>query len=162
MNSIAIAKFGGFVAAYFILCIPVFAIEEVEGTQANRFTLERVDDKFVRLDKQTGQISVCKFLDENLICRIAVDDRDALINEISNLQNRIDNLDEKLNADSGDKPNIGERQKTIPKIQEELSPIEKNLERNFENALKYSNKIMRRFFDVMRELRLDFEDEKFE
>lgn len=162
MNLIKIAKFCGFIATYCMFCIPVFALDEVEGTQANRYTLERVDDNFVRLDKQTGQMSICKFSNENLICRIAADDRDALINEISNLQNRIDNLDKKLKATFDDGTNLRERQNAIPKNQEELSQNEKILEKNFESALKYSNKIMRRFFDVMKELRLDFKDEKFE
>lgn len=154
-----------------MLCTSAFAFEELEGTQANRYTLERVDDNFIRLDKNTGQISICKFSHETLVCRMALDDRNVLENEITILQNRIASLENNSNTapnkvTPNDGTNIPTPPNNIPKKPKELSPeekiIEKNLDKNFESALKYSNKIMRRFFDVMKELRLEFEDEEIE
>jgi hypothetical protein len=42
---------------------------------ASRFQLERSGDHFVRLDRQTGAMSLCEEKDGSLVCRMAADER---------------------------------------------------------------------------------------
>lgn len=167
---------------FFMLPVSAYALDELEGTQADRFTLEQVDGKFVRLDKKTGQVSVCEFSAENLICRMAADDRNALVDELTDLQNRIatledDDVESPFDMDAGEiKPkkdipsgdenaSDGAQKKSTGKKLDEAEnksldhAMEKEMDDEFEDALKYSNKVMRRFFDVMKKLRTDFEND---
>lgn len=149
----------------FMLPASASALDELEGTQADRFTLERVDGKFVRLDKKTGQVSVCEFSLENLICRMAADDRNALVDELTDLQNRIAILEgDNDDSSSGSKAGKVKPKKDIPNPDKKAdrsldNEMEEKLDEEFEDALKYSNKVMRRFFDVMKKLRTDFEND---
>lgn len=151
---------------FFMLPASSSALDELEGTQGDRFILERVDKKFVRLDKETGQISVCEFSAENLICRMAADDRDALVDELTNLQNRIATIEDSNAKSLPDmEPNKVKPKKDIPNADKESNDkaldnaVEEKLDAEFEDALKYSNKVMRRFFEVMKKLRTDFEND---
>mgnify|MGYP000008095682 CR=1 FL=1 len=58
---------------------------------AARFQLERSGDHFVRLDKQTGAMSLCEEKDGSLVCRMAADERaayDRLSDRVSALENK--------------------------------------------------------------------------
>lgn len=57
-----------------------------------RFQIERTPDGFVRLDRSSGAVSVCRFEDENLNCRASEDERAALQDEIDRLAARVDAL----------------------------------------------------------------------
>jgi hypothetical protein len=112
-----------------------------EMTDESRYQLNREGDSFVRLDRKTGAMSVCKLKGENLVCRMAADDRDALQDEIGDLQDRIARLE---NKDRSGRKSEGEDEDSGYPLDEE-----------FEQAMEYSSKVIRRFFDVMKELRDD-------
>jgi hypothetical protein len=52
----------------------------------NRFTCNRVDDGFLRLDMRSGQVSLCRRGADGWSCDIVPDDRGAVDNEITRLR----------------------------------------------------------------------------
>src|SRR5215475_444189 len=52
----------------------------------NRFTCNRVDDGFLRLDMRSGQVSLCRRGADGWSCDIVPDDRGAIDNEIARLR----------------------------------------------------------------------------
>jgi hypothetical protein len=63
-----------------------------------RFQLERSGDLFVRLDKQTGAISLCTEQDGNLVCRMAAEERAAYNEELDRLNARVTALEKAVAA----------------------------------------------------------------
>jgi len=62
------------------------------ATRASRFTFNRVDDGFLRLDNQTGQIAYCSPHAVGWACQAVPEDRTALEKEISRLKDEIAGL----------------------------------------------------------------------
>lgn len=60
-----------------------------------RFQLERSGDHFVRLDRQTGAMSLCEEKDGALVCRMAADERAAYESELDRLSDRVTALENK-------------------------------------------------------------------
>lgn len=52
----------------------------------NRFTCNRVDDGFLRLDMRSGEVSLCRRGTDGWSCDIVPDDRGAIDNEIARLR----------------------------------------------------------------------------
>jgi hypothetical protein len=61
---------------------------------ASRFQLERSGDHFVRLDRQTGAMSICQDKDGALVCRMAADERAAYEDELDRLSKRVTALEQ--------------------------------------------------------------------
>jgi nucleotide-binding universal stress UspA family protein len=62
------------------------------ATRASRFSFNRVDDGFLRLDNQTGQIAYCSPHAVGWACQAVPEDRAALETEISRLKDEIAGL----------------------------------------------------------------------
>ena len=62
---------------------------------ASRFQLERSGDHFIRLDKQTGAMSLCEEKEGSLVCRMAADERAAYEDELDRLSERVGALENK-------------------------------------------------------------------
>ena len=60
-----------------------------------RFQLERSGDHFIRLDKQTGAMSLCEEKEGSLVCRMAADERAAYEDELDRLSDRVSALENK-------------------------------------------------------------------
>lgn len=69
-----------------ILAFPVLAQTPSEG---GRFVLEKTEDGYLRLDRQTGDMSVCRNEDGTWACRAVADDRAAFEDEIERLGGEI-------------------------------------------------------------------------
>ncbi len=117
--------------ACFLLLVPISATAD-EG----RYQLEKSGDGYVRLDTQTGEMSICKQQNDQLVCRLAAEERAAFQDEIErldavleDLQNRIANLE---------KQDQSEKQK-LPSTAE------------FERTLGFMEQFMRRFMDILEE-----------
>jgi len=65
---------------------------------ATRFQLERSGDHFVRLDRQTGAMSLCTEKDGALVCRMAADERAAYEDELDRLADRVSALEKNITA----------------------------------------------------------------
>ncbi|SCB57604.1 hypothetical protein GA0061105_10357 [Rhizobium aethiopicum] len=63
-------------------------------TDATRFQLEKSGDHFVRLDRQTGAMSICQDKDGALVCRMAADERAAYEDELDRLSERVTKLEQ--------------------------------------------------------------------
>ncbi|MEZ2131135.1 MULTISPECIES: hypothetical protein [unclassified Sinorhizobium] len=90
MKAIVIALAG------FLLPLAAGAAEQ----DTARFQLERSDDHFVRLDRQTGAMSLCEQKDGTLVCRMGADERAAYEAELDRLAERVTAL-EKTVANGG-------------------------------------------------------------
>lgn len=64
--------------------------------QANRFQMERTERGVVRLDTQTGIMTLCRDENGTLTCRMQPDERAAYDQELDRLAKRITALEEKL------------------------------------------------------------------
>ncbi|NTF86012.1 hypothetical protein G6L46_02620 [Agrobacterium rhizogenes] len=83
--------------ATLLLSVPSQAAEP----DATRFQLERSGDHFIRLDKQTGAMSICQDQSGNLVCRMAADERAAYDDELDRLSDRVTKLEKTASAGSG-------------------------------------------------------------
>jgi hypothetical protein len=66
-----------------------------------RFQLERSGDRFVRLDRQTGAMSLCDEQNGNLVCRMAADERAAYDAELDRLSSRVTALEKTVAQNGG-------------------------------------------------------------
>jgi len=80
-----------------LLTAPAFAAEP----DATRFQLERSGDHFVRLDRQTGAMSICQDQNGNLVCRMAADERAAYDGELDRLSDRVTKLEKTVTSNNG-------------------------------------------------------------
>ena len=83
--------------AALLLAAPGHAAE----ADVTRFQLERSGDHFVRLDKQTGAMSICQDQNGNLVCRMAADERAAYEDELDRLSERVSKLEKTVASGSG-------------------------------------------------------------
>ncbi len=82
-----------------IIAPALFLIVAVPGAQAEdaeRYTLEKSGDGFVRMDKTTGEMSICEERAGQLVCRLAADERSAFQDEIDRLEGTVKALDERV------------------------------------------------------------------
>lgn len=111
----------------------------------HRFALERVEGGVVRLDRQTGRMSFCALRSGNLVCKLAVEERAAYEKEISRLHDRLE---------PEPKPGVDVPGSTGPDGTEQggKGPAGDE-ERRFDEAMRYAERALRRFFDVIQDLR---------
>ncbi|MGY5777754.1 hypothetical protein [Rhizobium sp. LEGMi135b] len=81
----------------FLLATPALSAEP----DAERFQLERSGDHFIRLDKQTGAMSICQDQNGNLVCRMAADERSAYDDELDRLADRVTKLEKTVASNKG-------------------------------------------------------------
>ena len=108
------------------------------GAQEPRFQLERSGEAFIRLDRQTGEISRCTEQGKQMVCRTAADERAALLAELEDLRARIDALERRLAAMEKERPSAD-----LP------------TEEEFEQSLGLMERFMRRFFGIIQDLERD-------
>jgi hypothetical protein len=63
-----------------------------------RYELLQTDRGIIRLDRRTGEMAICQPAGESLTCRLAAQDRDALVAEIDRLTKRTADLEAQLKA----------------------------------------------------------------
>ena len=86
----AFAQSGNTEAAPTVPPAPSFGPYAAEGkpveNSERRFTFDRMNDGYVRLDNRTGQVSFCSKRSVGWTCQLASEDHGALENEIARLQ----------------------------------------------------------------------------
>lgn len=107
------------------------------SAQEDRYTLERTEDGYVRMDTRTGRMSICSEKSSQLVCRLAVDDRDALQDDLDALQARLAAVENRLSALEGAPA------ASLPSEDE------------FEQSLSYMERFFRRFMDMVKEFDSD-------
>lgn len=112
----------------------------------SRFSVEKSDEGYVRMDRRTGVMSICKEDGGRLVCRLAADDRDAYEAEVERLGRAVEALEKRVAAleaqpsRAGDLPTEGE----------------------FEQSMEYMERFFRRFMGVVQDLEKTFKDEPAE
>ena len=101
---------------------------------------------FLRLDTQTGAMSVCQRKDGRWACEAVPDERRALETEIDRLKSEVKRLEELLALPDPGTPDGKRAQRSGPKFS---LPSEEDIDR----AMDYAQRMMRKFKDRMREFR---------
>ena len=73
-----------------LLLVPTTAFAQ----DADRYRLERTDSGFARIDTATGEVSTCTETGDQLVCRMAADERAALQVRLDELEERVALLEE--------------------------------------------------------------------
>ena len=110
--------------------------------QESRYVMEKTDTGFVRMDTVTGAMSVCETNGKQLVCRLAADERHAFQDAIDELHERIDALETKVAALSGDgvRPGVS----GLPNDEE------------MEETFSFMEKFFRRFMGIAKDLEREF------
>ncbi len=121
-----------------LLATLVFAAAPAASEEEGRYRLEKTPDGYVRMDTQTGEMSLCEMRGGQLVCKLAADERSALQDEIDRLTTRLSGVEERL-----------------AKI--ENSPILKpeNLlpsEEEFQRSLGLMEQFFRKFLGIVKEM----------
>ena len=124
-----------------VLALLIAAGAHAQEPVSSRYTLERTENGFVRLDTRTGEMSICTEKTGQLVCRLAADERRAFEESLSDLSARVEALEKRLDA-------------LAPAEQGSGIPDEAELDR----ALNAMEKMMRRFFGMVEELEKEFDD----
>jgi hypothetical protein len=129
------------VCAFAMFCVGAGA--QAPSQDAVRYTVRPSGDGFVRLDTQTGAVSHCARREDTWFCEPVIDSAamearlDSLAVQIERLSARIAALEARPAAD--------------PPTATSATPEE----REFEQALGFSETLMRRFFQMVREIKRD-------
>lgn len=120
MNRIALAT-------GLLLCasVPAFAAD------VDRFAMEKTEGGYVRLDRTTGEMSLCREETTGLVCRLATDNRPAV--DVDAMTRRIEELEKRVARLEGAPPAAG-----LPSEEE------------FEKTLSFMERFFRRFMDIVR------------
>ena len=73
-------------SALMLLALPAAAQNGVPDSEGGRYSFTKVDDGYLRLDQQNGQVSLCTRRNVGWACHPVPDERAALEDEIARLQ----------------------------------------------------------------------------
>ncbi len=108
-----------------------------QEANAERYTLQKSDSGFVRLDRQTGAVTLCTEDQGTLTCRMAADERAAYDEDLARLEKRVEALERQLAdgtaARSGELPGDAEIDRSIG-IMERFMRAFFNLVQEFQGA----------------------------
>lgn len=113
-----------------------------EGTE--RYQLQKTDTGYVRLNTETGEMSICVEQTGQLVCKAAAEERAAFQDEIDRLQARLDTVETRV-------AKLEER--AIP---EALIPSDEEVDK----SLDIMEKFFRRFMGIAKELDKEGSDQK--
>ncbi|MCV3243918.1 hypothetical protein [Mesorhizobium sp. ZC-5] len=108
----------------------------------DRYTMEKSDNGYVRMDRKTGEMSICEERSGQLVCKLAADERSAFQDEVDRLQDRLSGLEKRV-------AEIETASRLNPNA---LLPDEES----FEKSLGYMERFFRRFMDIVRDLDQDW------
>jgi hypothetical protein len=110
----------------------------------DRYTLEKTDRGYVRMDRRTGEMSLCEERSGQLVCKLAADERAAFQDDTERLEAAIEALEERIaKLESG---LAAEPRDALP------------TEEEFEKTMGYMERFLRRFMGIAK----DFENEPAE
>lgn len=137
-------------APLLLLAAPA-AAQDMPGTENGRYTLNRTDDGYLRLDQQTGHVSVCTRRELGWACHPVPDERSALEEEIARLQKDNAALKKEMLA-RGLTPPGTPQAKAQPKPEpDSKSPTDADIDR----AMATVERIWRRLVDMISRLQRD-------
>jgi hypothetical protein len=108
----------------------------------DRYTMEKSDNGYVRMDRKTGEMSICEERSGQLVCKLAADERSAFQDEVDRLQDRLSGLEKRV-------AEIETASRLNPNA---LLPDEES----FEKSLGYMERFFRRFMDIVKDFDQDW------
>ena len=117
--------------------MPLVAVS-AHANDAERYKLEKSANGYVRMDTQTGAMSICEEKEGQLVCRVAADERSAFQDEIDRLQDKVKGLDER-----------------VSKLENSLSQkLESSLpsEEDFNKTMSYMERFLRSFMGIVKDM----------
>lgn len=108
-----------------------------------RYALAPIEGGILRLDTITGEVSRCAGEGEQMICRLLPDERTAYVDAIDALEARVKTLEDQVAQLQDPTANLRPRKPAI-------DPAD---EAELEQAFDMMQKMMRRFFDMVREFK---------
>jgi hypothetical protein len=84
---------------------------EAQQPSQDRYSLERSESGFVRLDRQTGAVTLCTEAEGTLTCRMAADERAAYDEDLARLEKRMEALEKQI---AGEERRFAQRRRDRP------------------------------------------------
>ena len=134
------------VAGILLLTAPVYAQEPMSG--AGRYRITPSEEGFTRLDTQTGAISHCGKRDGIWYCEPMAGADSGVEQRLDELAGEVTRLSEDLAALSGRIESLARR---LDEVAAGRSTEEEA--RRSEEAFGFAEKVMRRFFDMVRDMK---------
>ncbi len=134
--------------------------ETADVADAERFSLNKVDGGFVKIDRRLGTVSLCAINKGNMICRMAADERDAYDDTMDQMRSDMEALDARLAKLEGMATTEPEEDKKAEEPEVELgagSEEKTQLPAEFDTAMEIAQEAMRRFFAVIQDLKKEYE-----
>jgi hypothetical protein len=135
--------------------LPNGAIDNV----GQRYRFTKTDDGVLRLDSQTGQVSLCSARSLGWACQLVPDDRTALDNEIGRLQSQVDALNKQV-AELRDAPSPNAAPNDPPRPREGIPPsasgeLKLPNRADLDRAKAFIDDAWRRLVDMLEQWRKD-------
>jgi hypothetical protein len=122
-----------------ILALMAIGMIAEASAQDQRYTLERTANGYVRTNTATGETSVCTEKGNQLVCRMAADDRQAFETDVIALEAKIDSLEQRIIA----------LEKSNPAAPNHNPPDQTEFE--FQTSLDRMEQFFRRFMEIVKE-----------
>ena len=109
--------------------------------ETDRYRLEKSDNGYVRMDTQTGAMSICEEHSGQLVCKMAADERAAFQDEIDRLENSVKALDQRVVTLEN---SLSARfESTLPS------------EEDFNKTMSYMERFLRGFMGIVKDMEKD-------
>lgn len=145
-------------------------VPEAAGS-SSRYELRRHEDGYLRLDRQTGAVSLCRIEDVGLVCRLGAREREAYVEALDSMQQQLDELRDRveilethaaLAEDGRDEPQA-EAETGKPDEEtadDEIIPGSELTKREIDRAVELTRRMMRPLFDAVQDLKRELENEQ--
>ena len=118
------------------------ALLPATAQEADRYTMEKSANGFVRMDRKTGEMSICEERSGQLVCKLAADERSAFQDEVERLQDRVSGLEKRV-----------AEIETVSRLKPQgVLPTEEE----FEKSLGYMERFFRRFMEIVKDFDQDW------
>jgi len=149
-----------FAVALLALSVPIAGAQQARpDSEAGRNILKKVEDGFLRVERESGATSLCRQRDARWVCEAVADDRvaleeevDRLVRENGELAREIGRLKERIARLEGGSVSRSDDEQPLFDV-----PTNKDVDR----AMESFDKMMRRLLDTMKELREDYDQGTF-
>jgi hypothetical protein len=144
-----------FIIAAFGLAAPVVAWAQSPPPESDdaRYSFNRIDDGYLRLDGRTGQVSICTRRSAGWACQAVADERTALEAEIARLQGENAALKKDLMARNLPLP--GTVRPEPPAAKPEEPRLELPSDADLNKVMTFVEKVWRRLVDMIVTLQKD-------
>lgn len=154
-----------------LFAVPLAGAQAIDqpDTEGGRYILRKVESGLMRVDRETGSTSFCRKRDNTWTCELVADDRAALEDEIarlagdnSELAREIGRLKKRIaRLESGAPAMEPETPRSQGEDGEKEAPyLDLPSDEEIDQVMQTFQMMMRRFFDMVRGLREDFDQDR--